>query len=148
MSALYRFWLRAHNGDAWKCMQFQETPINSLMLLARKLFVDGEALFMAKLVDTAESKPETFGARAPTFTEAEKAQIAQDAEAATRGMDAMSGIREALGELYPEDGVLSSPQEYDEVKEALRQMKEQIIEQYANNDEERAEWEKSWPWDD
>ena len=75
------------------------------------------------------------------------AQVQSDSEGALRGMDSMSSIQEALGDLFPERGCVR-PEQYDEVKDALRQCKDQIIDQFALTDADRSTWEDAWPFDD
>lgn len=147
LSAQYRFWLHAHNPSAWRGMQYQEEPVHSLIVLVRKLFVDGEAIYMAKLLELFESQPELFGSKLPVFTAEERAEIISDAEAVVHGMDMMAGIKKALGDLFPERGLVVSPEQYEEVKDALRQMKEQVIQQCASTEEEKEQWLQAWPWD-
>lgn len=62
------------------------------------------------------------------------------------GMDAMQGVEDRLGDLFPEQ-VIVRPEKYDEAKDALRQAKEFIIESFASNDREKEEWEEAWPFD-
>ncbi|PPJ50761.1 hypothetical protein CBER1_07477 [Cercospora berteroae] len=100
---------------------------------SRKLLTDGEAVYLAHVLELVEDE--------------EKKQITSDIEAATLGMRAMSGIKDALGDLLLERGLVKI-ERYDEAKDALQQMKEQVIEQFAYDEEERAAWVKSWPSDD
>lgn len=82
------------------------------------------------------------------FTDAEKAAIEQDMLAAFKGMEAMKDIRDAMGDgFFPAHGVVK-PEDYDKVKDMLRQVKRQVKEHFARDDDERAAWDRSWPWDD
>lgn len=148
LSALYRHWVHVNNADAWKALEIQEAPSYRLLLLARKLFSDGEALYMAAALDLVESHPDSFGDGVPTFTQEQRVEITADAEDAARGMEVMSGIKDALGDLFPEQGYVVGVEEYDRVKDALRQMRDQVIEQCATTEEEQETWRKVWPWDD
>ena len=64
----------------------------------------------------------------------------------TRGMEAMRSIRDSLGELFPEQGIVR-PDQYDEALDALTQMREQIISTFATNPKEKEVWEKEWPFE-
>lgn len=75
------------------------------------------------------------------------AEVEADSEGALRGMEAMAGVQETLGNLFPERGCVR-PEQYDEAKDALRQCKEQIIDLFANTEAERAAWRDLWPFDD
>lgn len=62
-------------------------------------------------------------------------------------MELMGRVRESLGELFPERGIVRLEQ-YEESKDALRQMKEQVIEMFAGNEHEVQLWKENWPFDD
>ena len=65
-------------------------------------------------------------------------------EGVVRGMEAMRSIRESLSELFPEQGIVRADL-YDEALDALEQMKVQVIEEFASNEQERDVWRKEWP---
>ena len=67
-----------------------------------------------------------------------------DVERATRGMEVMRSIRESIGELFPEQGIVRTDQ-YEAALDALEQIKDQVIEEFASNEEEKEEWQKEWP---
>ena len=51
-----------------------------------------------------------------------------------------------MGDLFPEQGLVRHDQ-YDEAKHALGQIKEQVIEDFAQGEEDRIAWHRSWPFD-
>lgn len=59
-------------------------------------------------------------------------------------MEAMQAIREPLCQLFPGKGVVRR-ELYDEALDALNQMKEQVIDEYARNENEQEVWRKEWP---
>lgn len=59
-------------------------------------------------------------------------------------MEAMRSIRESIGELFPEQGIVR-PDQYEETMDALAQMKDQVIEEFAGTEQEREVWRKMWP---
>jgi len=67
-----------------------------------------------------------------------------DLQGVVRGMEAMRSIRESIGELFPEQGIVKADQ-YEEALDALEQMKDQVIEEFASNEQEREVWRKEWP---
>ncbi|KAJ6268763.1 hypothetical protein PSV08DRAFT_373214 [Bipolaris maydis] len=67
-----------------------------------------------------------------------------DAEGAIRGMEAMSSIRESLGDFFPEKGIVKQDN-YEEALDALSEMKDRKISKFASNAKEREAWEKEWP---
>jgi len=81
------------------------------------------------------------------FSDEEKVKIERDVSGALRAMEAINAIKEALGELFPVQGMVSA-EIYEEAKDALRQMKEQVIEEFAHNEEQRELWREQWPFDD
>lgn len=63
---------------------------------------------------------------------------------AWRGMDAMRAIGDELGELFPQQGIVR-PENCEEALDALEQMKGQVIQEFARNQQEREAWEELWP---
>ena len=59
-------------------------------------------------------------------------------------MEAMRSIRESIGELFPEQGIVRADQ-YRETLDALEQIKDQFIKEFASNEQEREVWRKEWP---
>lgn len=77
------------------------------------------------------------------FSTKEREEFEADVEGVVRGMEVMRSIRDSLGELFPEQGIVKSDQ-YDEALDALAQMKDQVISLFASNSHEREVWEKAW----
>lgn len=67
-----------------------------------------------------------------------------DTEGVVRGMEAMRAIRESIGELFPEQGIVRT-ELYDEALDALEQMKQQVIGEFAQTEQDREIWRKEWP---
>ena len=59
----------------------------------------------------------------------------------------MRQVQESLGELFPERGIVRNDQ-YEETRDALRQIKEQVIDMYARAEKEKEIWRAGWPFDD
>ena len=51
-------------------------------------------------------------------------------------MELMCRVKNIIGDLFPDRGLISTDR-YDEAKDALPQMKEQIVELYARNEQEK-----------
>ncbi|KAI7087005.1 hypothetical protein KC356_g4565 [Hortaea werneckii] len=151
LRALYRTLMQKSAPEIWKSFEFQETPTFDLLLFGRNLLVDGEATYMAHLIELLESDSagwiHSTKDRAIGSLSCEKEEIMADAERALRGMDAMQGIRDRLGDLFPERGVVK-PEQYELTKDALRQVKEEVVAEFAHTDGEKAVWQASWPFDD
>jgi len=154
LCVLYKTLIYKQNPCLYRAMAFQETSSFDLLLVARSLLVDGEATYLAQVVELEEKWAELPGVRAHgdppfpfKFSNEEKAEIEADFNGAMRGMDAMRGVQESIGDLFPERGVVRHDQ-YGESRDAVRQMREQVIELYANNEREKEIWTEGWPFDD
>lgn len=154
LSALYKTLIHKQNSRLYRAMDFQETPSFDLLLLAWNLLVDGEATYLAQVVELEKTWAELPGVRARGgapfpfhFSDEEKAEIESDVSGALRGIEAMRGVQEGLGELFPERGIVRAEQ-YGEAKDALRQIKEQVIEAFARSEREREAWREEWAFDD
>ncbi|KGY14999.1 hypothetical protein PABG_12113 [Paracoccidioides brasiliensis Pb03] len=124
-----------------------------LLLLARNLLIDGEATYLARIVElegtwadlpgvvTSEGKDCQYPFY---FSDEEKAEIERDVNGSSLGMQAMQSISDSLGDLFPEQGVVR-PEQYEEAKDALCQAKEFIIREFARNQNEEKAWEEEWP---
>jgi len=111
LSALYKTFLHMHNPRLYRAMEFQETGSFELLLLARNLVVDGEATYLAQVVEVEKTWAELPGVRVHgnalypfNFSEEEKSEIEADVTGALRGIQAMRGVQKGLGELFPEKG--------------------------------------------
>lgn len=156
LSALYKNLVHKQNPVLYDAMAFTETPSFDLLILAKNLLVDGEATYLARVVELKETWAELPGVRVrgetpPAFpfhfSDQEKAEIEADFAGAMRGMEAMRGVKQSLGDLFPEQGLVRHDQ-YEASRDALRQMREHVMDKYASSEKEREEWRKNWPFDD
>lgn len=67
-----------------------------------------------------------------------------DAEGSVRGMEVMCSIKESIGEIFPEKGMVRVDQ-YEEALDALEQMKDQVIKESASSEQDKEVWLKGWP---
>lgn len=154
LSALYKAVLHRQNPRLYRAMAFQETPSFDFLLLARNLLVDGEATYLAQVLELEKTWAELPGVcargAAPfpfRFSNEERAEIEADVSGALRGIEAMREVQESLGELFPERGIVRNDQ-YEETRDALRQIREQVIDMYARDEKEKEIWRAGWPFDD
>jgi hypothetical protein len=154
--ALYRTLIHKRSPEIWKCFEYQETSECELLTIARRLLHEGEAPYLARIIELVESGSEIVALSDPTDEAsrarraalmADKDSVWQYWEAAQAGMEVMGRIRQTMGDLFPEQGVVRHDQ-YDEAKRALGQIKEKVIEQYTRSEEDRVAWQRSWPFDD
>ena len=154
LSALYKAVLHKQNPCLYRAMAFRETPSFDLLLLARNLLVDGEATYLALVLELEKTWAELPGVCARRtapfpfrFSNEERAEIEADTNGALRGIEAMREVQESLGELFPERGIVRNDQ-YEETRDALRQIREQVIDVYPRDEKEKEIWREGWPFDD
>ncbi|KAF7570395.1 hypothetical protein PtrM4_103970 [Pyrenophora tritici-repentis] len=80
------------------------------------------------------------------FSGVEIERIKSKGDCAVAETELVAQVKETMGELWPDKGLIDH-QLYDSCRAALKEMKEQLIEQLALNEEERAEYERYWPFD-
>ena len=119
-----------------------------MMVLAQNLLVDGEVLYQSRILDLKKEWPNLPGVQAAgdppfpfRFSADEVDSINEDVAAVVRGMELMKNLRQSLGELWPEKGVVR-PDQYDQVKRLLRHAKIEMIDQLAHSEAERIAWDK------
>lgn len=124
-----------------------------MLLLAQHLLTDGEALYLSRCLDLEKEWTGLPGVQAsgnPPFplrlSADEISLIDKDASGAIRGMELMRSLRQSLGQMWPDKGVVR-PEQYDEVKKLLKQAKVKLIDQLAHFETEKAAWEEAWPFD-
>lgn len=151
LAALYRALVHKNNRRLYDALEYQETTNFDLLLLGRNLLIDGEATYLAQIAELESSWAELPGVGGSPypfdFSDEEKEEIEKEVNRSLLGMQTMQSIRESLGDLFPEQGIVRSDQ-YDEAKDALAQAKESVIQEYARNEEEGKIWEQEWPFDD
>lgn len=145
---MYHTLINHQNPRIYAALQFQNTEKYLFLLLARNLLIDGEALYLARI---AELEPtwNVFSGKGDSnypfaFSDKEREELKADAEGAIQGMEAMSSIRESLGDLLPEKGIVK-PDNYEKAPDALSQMKDQVISAFVTNAKKRKAWEKASP---
>ncbi|KAH8676899.1 kinase-like domain-containing protein [Tricladium varicosporioides] len=148
LCALYNTIVYRNNPRLYAALEFQQTLSYTLLLLPRNMVIDGEASYISQVAALKEEWDTIPGARGSpypcSFTPGEIQEMEAHTEGALLGMQALEGIRESLEELFPGQGCVRS-ELYEDAIDALGQMKEQVIDEFAKNDEERQVWEKWWP---
>ena len=155
LSTMYRILLLNEAPLLYQIWEYQQTVSFDLLLLAQRLLIDGEAQYLAYILELKEAWSELPGVVARGsppypffFSLAERTEIEADAKGAAKGMNLMRSVRDSIGrDLFPEDGVVRLDQ-YEQVKNALQQMKDQVLDLYAHNEYERKVWKEEWLFDD
>jgi hypothetical protein len=115
------------------------------------MFENGEAHFLSLLVDLKDTSADLPGVTRDTpfpfdFSEEDLERIRLDSDDAIAGTELVSGIKEKMGDLWPDKGFIEYEQ-YDDCKAALDELKGQILDQLAETDEEKAEYQRHWPFE-
>lgn len=154
MLALYKKLTHKKNPCLYRAIEFQETLSYELLVSVKKLLVDGEATYLGHIVMLQQKWDDLPGVRSHgnvpfpfDFSLEEVEEITADCKGAVLAMDIMYRVKKAIGDLFPDRGLIWADR-YDEAKDALQQMKEQVIELYARNEKEKKAWQESWPFDD
>lgn len=115
------------------------------------MFEYGEAHIQSLLVDLKDSWADLPAVSSDVpfpfdFSKADIESIKLDSDGAVAGTELVTEVKETLGDLWPDKGFIEH-ERYDECKAALHEVKGQILEQLAETDEERAEYERHWPFE-
>jgi hypothetical protein len=80
------------------------------------------------------------------ISDADYERIKVDSDGAVAGTELVAEVKEKLGDLWPDKGFIEN-ERYRDCKIALEEVKSLILEQLAETDEEKAEYERWWPFD-
>ena len=143
--------MHAKNPDLYRVVEFQKTPAYGLIFLAHRMFEYGEAHFQSLLVDLKDTwavlPAVTSDIPFPfDFSEADIDRIKLDSDGAVAGTELVAEVKERMGNLWPDKGFIEHEQ-YDDCKAALNEVKGQILEQLAETDEEKNEYNRYWPFE-
>ena len=130
-------------------LDYREIPSSDLLLLAWNFLVDGEATYLAQVIKLEKTRNELSEVRARggaphpfRFSQEERAEIKADVSGAVRGMETMRGVLESLGRLFPELWIVRNEQ-YEEARDALRQVKHQVLDMFARHQSDREIWQET-----
>jgi Phosphotransferase enzyme family len=150
MSA-YRTLVHMKTPELYRAIEFQDTTPGNLLMLARRIFGVGEAhvrLLILNLRQEWCDLPAVREAGNPPFplqfSDAEVDEIEGDAEVATISIQTMDKLKACAGDLWPEKGSCP-PQLYDEVKDMLFQLRDELVELAELDAEDREFFEREWP---
>ncbi|KAE9369713.1 hypothetical protein N431DRAFT_493487 [Stipitochalara longipes BDJ] len=134
LCALYNTITHRKNPRLYSALEFQQTMSYTLLLLPRNMVIDGEASYLsqvAALEELWDTIPGHKGSPYPfSFSPEEKQEMDAHTEGALLGMNVMRSVQESIGNLFPEQGCVRT-ELYDEALDALGQMKEQVIDEFA-----------------
>jgi hypothetical protein len=147
----WRKLMQAKNPNLFEVTEFRKTTAHGLSILAHRMFEYGEAHFQSLLVDLKDTWPILTAVTGQSpfpfdFSDADIERIKPKSDYAASGTDLVAQVKETMGELWPDRGFIDH-ERYDAFRAAFKEMKEQLVEQFAENEEERAEYERYWPFD-
>ncbi|KAL8931644.1 MAG: hypothetical protein Q9216_007129 [Gyalolechia sp. 2 TL-2023] len=152
--ALYRRFIHNQIKPLYHAMEYRDTISYDMLLLAQNLLVDGEAHYQAHVTNLHDVWADLPGVRSRgnppfpfQFTDEDLAVIENDVAAASRGMEYMESLKQKLGDLWPEKGLVRHDQ-YEDAKKAIQQAKLELYDQLGLNEEERAKWDERWPFNE
>lgn len=149
LCVLYNNWTHHKNPRLQAAFDFQETTAFNLLLFARNLLIDGEITYLAQAAEVEQTWHETFptahNSTCPvSFSEAQRQQLEEELAGTQRATHLMREVRASMGGLFPDKGLVPVHL-YEEALSALEQVKEQVIEEFAENEEEAEIWHRDWP---
>jgi len=147
----WRKFMQAKNPDLYRVVEFRKTAAYGLIFLAHRMFEYGEAHFQSLLVDLKNTWADLPGVTSHTpfpfsFSGEDIERIKLDGEGAVAGTELVAAAKERLGELWPDKGFIEH-ERYDDCKAALHKVRDEILEQLAETDEEKEEYKQHWPFD-
>ncbi|KAF3005696.1 hypothetical protein E8E13_005421 [Curvularia kusanoi] len=150
LCSLYMTLISRQNPRLYEAIEFQNTPQYEHLLLARNILIDGEVAYLSKLAELestwSDLSVDNTSICPFTLPDKDRNDLEAEMQGVIRGMEAMRSIRDSLGELFPEQGIVR-PEQFDETLDALNQMKEQVISAFASTPEEKEAWERNWPFE-
>ncbi|KAJ5045972.1 hypothetical protein NUH16_002797 [Penicillium rubens] len=127
----WRKLMHAKNPDLYRAVEFRKTAAYGLIFLAHRTFEYGEAHFQSLLVDLKDTWADL---------------PAVNSDIPFPGSELVAEVKEIMGDLWPDKGFIEH-ERYNHCKATLHEVKGQILEQLAETDEEKAEYERFWPFE-
>ncbi|KAG6191222.1 hypothetical protein E4U10_004525 [Claviceps purpurea] len=130
LCSVYRILLHHNMPTVFDCLEFKESMSFTLLSVARRLSIDGEALYLAaacELEKIWETLPGTEGIAFPlTLTTTDRQNIHEDAMSAVVGIEAMDRIKNRLGRDFPQHGFVLH-HKHKKVIEALSRATKEVL---------------------
>ncbi|KAI9923366.1 hypothetical protein MW887_010469 [Aspergillus wentii] len=147
----WRKLMHAKTPDLYRVVEFRKTAAYGLIFLAHRMFEYGETHFQSLLVDLKDTWADlpAVNSNIPfpfDFSEEDFERIKMGSDGAVAGTELVAEVKERMGNLWPDKGFIEHEQ-YADCKAALREVKNEIMAQLAETDEEKAEYERYWPFE-
>lgn len=157
LACAHRNLVHYRNARLERAYVFSSTLAYTLLITARNLLLDGEAIYQQRVVEDLaadwDSLPAVQASGLPrlpypfTFSADEMQDIRSASRAMGEGILCMNEIKAEMGRLFPLHGGVSH-EEYAEVTTMLAAYEERVLGGFARNQEERGAVRQWWPWRD
>ncbi|KAI2820123.1 hypothetical protein CBS115989_1299 [Aspergillus niger] len=142
---------RAKSPALYRVIESRKTPAFGMIFLAHRMFEYGEAHFQSLLVDLKDHWEDLPGVSGDfpfpfSFSDAEIERIKLVSDGAVAGTELVAGVKEQLGDLWPDKGLIEH-ERYEECRAALEEVRDRIVEELGESEEEREEYRRLWPFD-
>jgi hypothetical protein len=147
----WRKLMHAKNPDLYQVVEFRKTAAYGLIFLAHRIFEYGEAHLQSLLVDLEDIWADLPSVPSHTpfpinFSETDVERIRLNSDGAVAGTELVAAVKERLGDLWPDKGFIEH-ERYNDCKAALQEIRDQLLEQLAETEEEHDEYKQYWPFD-
>ncbi|KAI3004245.1 hypothetical protein CBS147346_4931 [Aspergillus niger] len=142
---------RAKSPALYRVIESRKMPAFGMIFLAHRMFEYGEAHFQSLLVDLKDHWEDLPGVSGDfpfpfSFSDAEIERIKLVSDGAVAGTELVAGVKEQLGDLWPDKGLIEH-ERYEECRAALEEVRDRIVEELGESEEEREEYRRLWPFD-
>lgn len=154
LASYYRNLIYKRNPRLYRAVEYYETISYDLLSYARNILIDGELIYLDRVADELQELWDTLPGVKKLgnppfpfkFSEKELAVLSKDYEDMLEGMKWMRDIKEGVRDLFPSD-ITISHEHYELAKRTLDEYKEVVLENFARNEEERANVRAWWPFE-
>ena len=151
---IWRDLVKRRNPVLQRSISFRNSVVYGLIFTMSRMFEYGEAHFwnlMLELRDSWSTLSAIEESNIPIpfpldFSKEQAEQIQEDYASATNGMRVMEEIRTGMGDMWSEKGVVD-PERYEEAMEVLRDYKGALLHNMVQTEEDRAKFDRYWPFD-
>ncbi len=153
--ALMIAWRRLVRGKSpvqYRALKFQDSVQGNILHVARRSYEVGEAHLAALVLDLRDTwqqqqqQPESRLGFPVAISVEEEERIKRDVDGAEQGVSLLTQAREQMGEQWPEKGLVEH-EAYEETKEMLGYVRDEIAQQCFDDEAERKEFLRRWPFD-
>ncbi|KAF4629416.1 hypothetical protein G7Y89_g8732 [Cudoniella acicularis] len=145
LASYYRNLMYHANERMYRAIEFREMISYDLLIHARNILIDGEAIYLDRVADELQKTWDTLpGVKAHNnppfpfkFSPEELAVIQKDYEGMSDGIRCMGEIQQGLSAFFPTE-ITVSHKNYELAKTTIAEYKEMVLESFARNDKERA----------